>query len=510
MDVPESALVETFVRLDQDGNGRIWTWELLAKLGQAGIQPEDPRVRAALADVLEADGQPGVRVDAQPRELDLRQYAGIAQHGDGLVGRALSGRLVVAPDEFQEFRRSTRAMYADLLPNRDGEVAGYIPTLADADPDKFGIAIYTADGQVFTIGDTTDEFSVQSTAKPFSFGIALEQLGPEEVHRWIGQEQSGGAFNDPLLSLGKDGRPHNPMINAGAIGTLALVDAGKDLSHRLRTMENTWMAMTGERPLVLGSTFGAERDTAFGNLRFANALAAAGKLYGAGPTDRRAPEDATEFYTMVCSYTMNAERLAKAGVTLANGGIAPFSGKRVFSPETAGRVLAVMAHSGMYNDSGNFTGEVGLPAKSGVSGNVMMVVPSKGMAVVVYSPRLDAVGNSVRGVEVCKRLVNEFGLHPYRGLGADRPRAVAAQAVATPLADQKAEFAHLMRLAQDGMAVAGSRGPAVGSGTGGTGGTGSTGTDPQNAGLQNASGADAATTATTATTTKRVKPGHQL
>ncbi|TDO56207.1 L-glutaminase [Kribbella sp. VKM Ac-2571] len=465
MDVAEK-LLRSYVEIDEDGDGRIWSWELLNTLGRAGIMPDDPRVRAALDGVRDAAGRPAITPYAQPVQLDFDTFAEVAQHG--VIQRTLTGDLAVPADEFAEFAHAVERIHADLLDERSGEVADYIPTLRDADPEKFGIAICTADGQVFSIGDTADEFSVQSTSKPFSYAIALEQLGPEEVHRWIGQEQSGGPFNDPLLSLSRDGRPHNPMINAGAIGTLALVDSGKDQSGRLATVQDTWRAMTGERPQLHGATFLAERDTGFGNVAFANALAKVGKLYGAGPTDRRAPEDATEFYTMVCSLTMNAERLAKAGATLANSGVAPLSGQQVFSEETAARVLSVMGHSGMYNDSGQFSNQVGLPAKSGVSGNVMMVVPSKRMAVVVFSPRLDAVGNSVRGVEVCKRLVNEFGLHPYRGMSAGR---VAAHQLGGQMneADKRAELASAADRALGGVARAGSGGPAKVAATDGTG-----------------------------------------
>lgn len=461
-------LLRSYATIDEDKDGRIWSWELLNTLGRAGIMPDDPRVRLALDGVRDAAGRPAITPYSQPVQLDFDTFAEVAQHA--VIQRTLTGELAVPADEFEEFAHAVERIHTDLLDERSGENADYIPTLRDADPEKFGIAICTADGQVFSIGDTAEEFSVQSTSKPFSYGIALEQLGPQEVHRWIGQEQSGGPFNDPLLSLSKDGRPHNPMINAGAIGTLALVDSGKDLSGRLTTVQETWRAMTGDRPQVHGATFAAERDTGFGNVAFANALAKVGKLYGAGATDRRAPEDATEFYTMVCSLTMNAERLAKAGATLANGGVAPMSGIQVYSPETASRVLSVMGHSGMYNDSGQFSNQVGLPAKSGVSGNVMMVVPSKRMAVVVFSPRLDAVGNSVRGVEVCKRLVNEFGLHPYGSMGGERGK-VAAQQIGGQMnrADKRAELASAADRALGGMARAGSGGASKGTGADGAG-----------------------------------------
>ncbi|WP_371403892.1 glutaminase A [Kribbella sp. NBC_00662] len=455
MDVSESELLRTFTSVDKDDNGRIWAWELLAKLGQAGIQPDDARVRAALADVRIGDGS-GVRVDTQPVEIDFRQYAGIAEHGDGIVHRALAGELAVPPDEFREYARSIEAMYADLLPNRDGNVADYIPTLRDADPERFGIAICTADGQMFSVGDAAQGFSVQSTSKPFNYAMALSQVGPTEVHQWVGQEQSGGTFNDYRLSLGEGRRPHNPMINAGAMATLALVDHGKQTSDRFRTVRETWTAMMGRAPGFDQETYLAEKATGDGNRGLASLMKAADMLK-AEPGEDGAARTA-DFYFQICSLEVDAQGLAAAGATLANGGIAPYSGERVFSQETAGRVLSVMGHSGMYNDSGKFSDQVGLPAKSGVSGNVMMVVPSRRLAVVTFSPRLDAAGNSVRGVEVCKRFVNEFGLHPYRGLGAERTRAGQQLTGTFNEADRRAEAASAADRALGGLARPGTGG----------------------------------------------------
>jgi glutaminase len=453
----EYDLLRQFQSLDKDGDGRIWMWELLSPLGRAGIQPGDPRIRAALAGIRTPDGRP-VGIDTQPVQLDPQQFAEIAQHGDGVVQRALAGDLAVSPDEFADFTRGIERIYGELLDERSGEVAQYIPTLRDADPERFGIAVCTADGQVFQIGDADVGFSVQSTSKPFSYAMALEQLGSDGVHRWVGQEQSGGTFNDYKLSLGEGRRPHNPMINAGAMATLALVDTGRDVPDRFATVHETWTRMMVEPPGFDNQTFLAERDTGHGNRGLASLMAAEGMLR-VDPRDADGPAKAADFYFQVCSLEVDARRLAAAGATLANGGVAPYSGERVFSQETAGRVLSVMGHSGMYNDSGKFSDQVGLPAKSGVSGNVMMVVPSKRLAVVTFSPRLDAAGNSVRGVEVCKRLVNEFDLHPYRGLGAERGRETGAgwsgrqPAGARNEADRKAEMAQAIRRALDGMAA---------------------------------------------------------
>ncbi|TCO18496.1 L-glutaminase [Kribbella steppae] len=443
MDVSELAHRRLFDSLDKDRDGSIWAWELLSPLGRAGIQPGDPRIRSALTGLRDPDGRP-LGIDSQPVQIDYQQFTQIAEHSSGLVRRALEGKLAVSPSEFMDLTRGLERIHADLLDDRRGAVADYIPTLRDADPEKFGIAICTADGQTFSIGDADLEFSVQSTSKPFSYAMALEELGPQEVHEWVGQEQSGGSFNDRTLSLNAAGKPQNPMINAGAIGTLALVDAGSEVSDRFATVQQTWTMMMGQRPGYDNATFLAERDTGHGNRGLASQMANAGKLKG-GLDGRDAPADTAEFYFMVCSLGVDAQRLAAAGATLANGGVAPYSGERVFSQETAGRVLSVMGHSGMYDGSGRFADDVGLPAKSGVSGNVLMVVPEKRLAVVTFSPRLDEAGNSVRGVEVCRRLVNEFGLHPYKGLGAERGRdSVQSDA------DRKAATAEAIRQALGG------------------------------------------------------------
>jgi glutaminase len=324
--VPEYDIENLFRALDQDGDGQVWTWELLSPLGRAGIQPGDPRVRAAFVGVRTPDGRP-LGLDTQPVRLDQHQFAAIARHGDGVIGRALSGDLAVPPGEFAEFARGIERIYGELLEERSGEVAQYIPTLRDADPERFGIAVCTADGQVFQIGDADVGFSVQSTSKPFSYAMALEQLGAEEVHRWVGQEQSGGTFNDPRLSLDAAGKPQNPMINAGAMATLALVEPDRDATDRFTTVEQTWSRMMGAAPGFDNATFLAERDTGHGNRGLAS-LMAAREMLRVDPRDRDAPQKTAEFYFSVCSLEVDAQRLAAAGATLANGGVAPYSGER--------------------------------------------------------------------------------------------------------------------------------------------------------------------------------------
>ncbi|MEU4195706.1 glutaminase A [Kribbella sp. NPDC026611] len=437
--------VESLFRsFDTDRTNVVWKWKLLAELERAGLRADDPRVEHALPWVLEnvgagADARIAPFERGQPEWLDRDQFQYLLR--EPVIRKALTDDLAMPTDEFAEFTQGVEEIYADLLDERSGEVADYIPTLATADPEQFGIAVCTADGQVFMIGDAENPFSVQSTSKPFSYAMALEEHGADFVHQYVGQEQSGGPFNDPLRSLDASGRPHNPMINAGAIGTLALVDADLDDSKRFEKLQHTWSTMAGARVRMDEPTFLGEQETGHNNRMFASAMAGRDTLYKRS-NRMYGPIEATDFYFRVCSLEVDARRLAAAGATLAGGGVAPYKGQRVFSQENTRRVLKVMEHSGMYNDSGKFSGKVGLPAKSGVSGNVLMVVPSKRLAVVAFSPRLDPVGNSVRGVQVCERLVEKFDLHPLQDLGADKSRA--------------AEAAH--RVALGGVATAGAPG----------------------------------------------------
>jgi glutaminase len=193
-----------FRSLDSDRANMVWKWKLLEELKQSGLRGDDPRIERAVGDALRS----GRGFEAgQPEWLDFEQFSRAA--GEPVVGRALQGELAVTASDFENLTKGIEQIYAELLPDRSGQVAQYIPTLRDADPDRFAIAICSADGQVFQIGDAGDRFSVQSTSKPFSYGLALEQSGAAEVHRWVGQEQSGGTFNDPRLSLDAAGKPQN-------------------------------------------------------------------------------------------------------------------------------------------------------------------------------------------------------------------------------------------------------------------------------------------------------------
>ncbi|WP_425257739.1 glutaminase A [Rubrivivax sp. RP6-9] len=283
----------------------------------------------------------------------------------------------------------------------DGAVATYIPELAKADPAWFGIVIATVDGQVYEVGTTRQPFTLQSISKPLVYGVALEDVGPEAVQRHVGVEPSGEAFNAISLEPGS-GRPMNPMINAGAIATAALVQ-GATPQARLARVVDAISAYAGRPLQVDEAVFASERDTGHRNRAIGHLLRNAGILQGD-------PEPALELYFRQCSLLVDCRDLALMAATLANGGMHPLTGRRAVAAEHVGPILSVMTTCGVYDLTGEWVYSVGMPAKSGVGGGIIAVLPGQ-LGIGVFSPALDARGNSVRGVAVCKALSQELGLH---------------------------------------------------------------------------------------------------
>ena len=282
-----------------------------------------------------------------------------------------------------------------------GQVASYIPELAKADPAWFGIAIATVDGQVYEVGTTRQPFTIQSISKPLVYGIALEDHGVEAVRRKVGVEPSGDAFNAISLEP-HTGRPMNPMINAGAIATASLVN-GTSPEARLARVVDAISAYAG-RPLALEeAVFESERRTGHRNRAIGHMLRNYEILADA-------PEPVLDLYFRQCSVLVDGRDLALIAATLANGGVNPLSGQRAVAAQHVGPILSVMTTCGVYDLTGEWVYSVGMPAKSGVGGGIIAVLPGQ-LGIGVFSPALDERGNSVRGVEVCKALSRELDLH---------------------------------------------------------------------------------------------------
>ncbi|OEY07581.1 glutaminase [Corynebacterium sp. BCW_4722] len=291
----------------------------------------------------------------------------------------------------------------DTVRDKDGgEVADYIDVLKNADPDKLGLALCTADGHLYSVGDDEYEFSIQSISKPFVYALALDVYGPEKVHQHVGVEPSGEAFN--ALSLDERGRPANPLINAGAI-TVSQLIGGPDLPPKQRAEEiRKYLSRLAGRELSFDDeVYGSEIETGDRNQAFAHMLREVGTV-----TD--GAHDAVEAYTAQCAVKVTVKDLAQMAATLANAGVQPVTGEKVVSPMAARVAQAVMVSAGMYDASGRWMVEVGIPAKSGVAGGLIGTLPGQ-LGIASLSPRLDKQGNSVRGVKIFEELSSGLGLN---------------------------------------------------------------------------------------------------
>lgn len=289
-----------------------------------------------------------------------------------------------------------------MLRETGGEVDDSIPQLEAANPDVCGIAIADADGDVRTTEDANIEFSVQSAVKPFVYALALLDGGDSVLDK-VGTEPTGEAFD--AIVLGSDtGRPPNPMVNAGALLTASLV-AGSTPDERVERILAGLPAFAG-RELSIDSAV-SESEQLLGDRN-----RALGYLMKSSGTLEVSVDDAVSVYARACSVLVTAEVLAVMGATLAFGGRNPKTGVQVVPAQVVTTVLSVMATCGMYDGSGRWLRRVGLPAKSGVAGGLVATVPWQ-LGLGVYSPPLDSVGNSVRGVLACEQLSDDLGLHVF-------------------------------------------------------------------------------------------------
>ncbi|XP_012503375.1 PREDICTED: glutaminase kidney isoform, mitochondrial [Propithecus coquereli] len=297
----------------------------------------------------------------------------------------------------------------DLFKKSPGKVADYIPQLAKFSPDLWGVSVCTVDGQRHSIGDTKVPFCLQSCVKPLKYAIAVNDLGTECVHRYVGKEPSGLRFNK--LFLNEDDKPHNPMVNAGAIVVTSLIKQGVNNAEKFDYVMQFLNKMAGNEYVGFSNaTFQSERES--GDRNFAIGYYLKEKKCFPEGTDMVGILD---FYFQLCSIEVTCESASVMAATLANGGFCPITGERVLSPEAVRNTLSLMHSCGMYDFSGQFAFHVGLPAKSGVAGGILLVVPNV-MGMMCWSPPLDKMGNSVKGIHFCHDLVSLCNFHNYDNL----------------------------------------------------------------------------------------------
>ncbi|MGW9271049.1 glutaminase A [Microbacterium sp. NPDC055599] len=304
-------------------------------------------------------------------------------------------------ERVDEIVREAHARYAG---ERGGRVADYIPVLAEVDPELFGLAVIEVGGGVHDAGDALHPFSIQSISKMFVYALAIQEHGHERVRDIVGVNNTGLAFNSVVALELNEGHPRNPMVNAGAIATTALMPGATAVEQWERVREG--LSAFAGRPLSLdGEVYASEAASNDRNRALGWLLKSYGRLAGD-------PDQIVDVYTRQCALSVTAHDLAVMGATLADGGVNPITGERVVTADVCRDTLAVVAASGLYENSGDWLFEIGLPAKSGVAGGIVAVSPGKGAAA-GFSPRLDDAGNSVRSQMAIGHLSRSLGLNLF-------------------------------------------------------------------------------------------------
>jgi glutaminase len=317
-----------------------------------------------------------------------------------------------------DLQRDVEAVVADLQSNHDGKM--YAAAVKGANPDDLAIAVVLADGRAFGAGNTAARFPLMSVSKPFTYALAVEQRGAEFMLERVGVSATGLPYNAVAAGAVRRSTEQNPMVNAGAIAAHSYIE-GANAADKSRAVVDLYSRMAN-RPLSIEEAWRATPRALTFTLAYQ--MKAAERLVGD-------VDDAVNRYLESNIVAVRVDELAQMGATLASGGIQPVSGQRVLEHETVRAVLSAMIIAGMYEDSGRWWVRVGVPAKSGVSGAIVAVVPGWG-AIVAYSPRLDAAGNSVRAAIAIERLVDSWGLHSMdRMLEAGRTVSVSSDIGAT-------------------------------------------------------------------------------
>jgi glutaminase len=287
---------------------------------------------------------------------------------------------------------------------KEGANADYIKELATVDPNIYGIALVTTDGQVFTAGDVTSMVSIQSVSKVFTMAKVIEEQGHQAVQDKIGVDATGEVFNSICAVERMRGKEINPLVNPGAIASTSMIE-GADSSAKWKSILQVHSEFAGRQLSLNVPVYISEAGDNLRNQAIAHLLFAYGRMYFD-------PVQATDIYTKQCAINVSAKDAGIMAATLANGGVNPVTKKKVVSPETVMYTLPVMSTAGLYDDSGIWLYNAGVPAKSGVGGCLIAVVPGK-FGIAVVSPPLDKAGNSVKGQLAIKYVIQQLGVDPY-------------------------------------------------------------------------------------------------
>ncbi|MFC5049487.1 glutaminase A [Rubritalea spongiae] len=304
----------------------------------------------------------------------------------------------------EALEKVAKAAHAKFKDDQGGKNADYIPALAEVPSELFGVVIVTKNGDVIKVGDVDTSFSIQSCSKVFTMSLVMQESGEQVIYDKVNVEPTGEAFNSIQAIEEGDGRADNPFVNAGAIATVSLIKA-KTAEERWDKIIKIYEKFAGSKLEVLADIYKSEAETNFRNRGIAAVLYNSNNLFAE-------PLMVTDVYTKQCSVGVNAEQLAVMGGTLANNGVNPVTKEKVIDAKYVPKVLAVMMMNGFYDGSGRWAWNAGVPAKTGVGGGVVAVVPNK-LAIVGFAPPLDEQGNSVRAQKAIEYIVDTLGLSVF-------------------------------------------------------------------------------------------------
>jgi len=305
-------------------------------------------------------------------------------------------------------------IHADLSGVSSGSLPDYIPALTEVDPDRLAVAVVLTDGRTISVGDAKHAFVIMSAAKPFTAALVMQQRGRECIQQKIGVEPTGAAFNSIDAIESHPERSVNPMVNAGALAAVSLIE-GDGPEAQWATLLSWYRQLADAKLQLDTAVYTSVRNSGMRNRAIASLLLDYGRLYG----DSEAVRDV---YNRQSSVNVTTEQLAMMGAVLANGGTHPVTGEQLLDPEVVSGVLALMTMAGMYDGAGEWAWQVGLPAKSGVGGGIVAVAPGR-LSIAAFSPRLDEHGNSVRAQLAIRRVSNSLGLGLFGPVAADPPCA---------------------------------------------------------------------------------------
>jgi glutaminase len=323
---------------------------------------------------------------------------GVVSLGLSAQSRGSANRSTVAP-QHESVKRIVDEAYAKFQSDTAGKNADYIPYLAKVDSKLFGVSVVTTDNQGYSVGDTTYAFSIQSISKVFTLALAMKELGAAKVFERIGSEPTGRQFNSVVAVVDIPSHTGNPLVNAGAIATTSLI-SGANAVEKWNKILDFYGKAAGEKLSLIDEVYKSEAATNQGNRALAALLLKYERIYSD-------PLDAVDIYTKACSVGANTKQLAQMGATLANNGRNPVTGEQIIKEEDIPQILSAMAMAGLYDGSGGWAWHVGLPAKSGVGGAILAIVPGKG-AIAVFAPRLDEAGNSVKAQKVITYVADQL------------------------------------------------------------------------------------------------------